>query len=512
MSYKADVSIVGGGPVGKVLALKLAKKGWKVQLFEKYPDVYSLPRAVVFDDEVARILQSVLSIEELQSIIEPLTDYHYQFLNADKEKLFEIAFPEELIYGWPSSNFFNQPSLEKLLQDHCLAHANIEVYMGHEVIKAEQFEDGTRLVVRSDDGEHEAFAQFVVGADGANSFIRSQMNVTQTSMGFTFDWLVVDIIPNEKKIWHPMNMQLCDPNRPTTVVSGGPNRRRWEFMILPQESKEEVNNESFVWKLLEEWNMTKETAILERYAVYSFRALWADEWVDGRFMIAGDAAHLMPPFLGQGMCAGIRDADNLAWKLDYVLKGQSTLNLLQTYTEERKEHVSTYIRIAIILGEMICITDRQKAKVRDANFKSGNVPPMPKFPILTNGILRKLPENVLNGKRMIQSIVSVKGKEKLFDEAYGRGWFIYSAEPISLTPVTQKVVNLLNIKMMTVSKEWDIHGKYADFMSVHNAAIVIVRPDHFIFDTAADSNQLEQSLIDLMNQLELMETFFSIKM
>ena len=155
-------------------------------------------------------------------------------------------------------------------------------------------------------------ARYVVGCDGANSFVREHMGTGLTDLGFFYDWLILDVIPHEEREWRPFNLQMCDPRRPTTVVSGGPGRRRWEFMRLPGETIEELNTEQTAWRLLAPWDLTPGNADLERHTVYTFQARWADRWRNGRILIAGDAAHLMPPFAGQGMCSGVRDAANLA--------------------------------------------------------------------------------------------------------------------------------------------------------------------------------------------------------
>jgi hypothetical protein len=168
---------------------------------------------------------------------------------------------------------------------------------------------------------HEAVARYVVGCDGANSFVRGTLGATVTDLGFFFDWLIVDVLPHVPKVWCPLNVQVCDPLRPTTLVSGGPGRRRWEFMRLPGEDLDELHRAETAWRLLGPWEVTPENARLERHTVYRFQARWVDTWRRGRLLLAGDAAHQMPPFAGQGMCSGLRDAANLAWKLDLVLAG-----------------------------------------------------------------------------------------------------------------------------------------------------------------------------------------------
>ena len=213
--------------------------------------------------------------------------------------------------------------------------------------------------------------RYVVGADGANSFVRSQMDVTTTDLGFEYDWLIVDMLLHEPLDLDARAWQWCRPERPTTINPGGaPHRQRWEFMRLPGETLDELNSAETAWRLVGEFGLTPENAVLERHAVYTFRARWCDRWRDGRLLLAGDAAHLMPPFAGQGMCAGLRDAENLAWKLDAVLGGKASDSLLDTYGSERIGHVRHFIDLSVNLGRVICLTDPVAAAARDAQLKA----------------------------------------------------------------------------------------------------------------------------------------------
>src|SRR5262249_42587209 len=208
----------------------------------------------------------------------------------------------------------------------------LTIRRGVEVVGIESTDEA--VVVRGADGS-DVRARYVVGCDGANSTIRALAHLPVHDLGFFYDWLIVDVVLDEPRVFDPLNVQICDPARPTTAVSGGPGRRRWEFMRLPHESLDDLNDEKRAWELLEPWDVHPGNAQLERHAVYTFNARYAQQWRAGRVLLAGDAAHLMPPFAGQGMCAGLRDAANLAWKLAAVLSGHASDGLLDCYQAER---------------------------------------------------------------------------------------------------------------------------------------------------------------------------------
>src|SRR5690606_26566768 len=199
-------------------------------------------------------------------------------------------------------------------------------------------------------------ARWVVGADGANSTVRRLLGIAMHDLGFAFDWLVVDVLPQVEREWNPKTWQLCDPARPTTVVPGGPGRRRWEFMLLPGETALDMNRAEIAWELLQPWDITPANASLERHAVYTFRGQWALAWQRGRVLLAGDAAHRMPPFGGQGMCRGMRDSMALSWRLDAVLRDRLPASVLESYGPERSGHVQELIGFSIFLGNVTATT------------------------------------------------------------------------------------------------------------------------------------------------------------
>lgn len=364
-STSPDVIVVGAGPVGLSTTLMLAQRGWRVTCIERWATPYHLPRAITLDHEAMRILQHIGLAEETNKIGE--TNDFYEWVNADNETLLLFDHTGPGPSGWRGV-LFSQPELEKLLERTAIAHPLVTVIRGQEVVEIVEHEDGVTVALRDTQTQEPAgsmSASYVVGGDGANSIVRETIDVPMVDLGFFYDWLVVDIIPQDGRVWEPRSYQICDPKRPTTFVPGGPGRRRWEFMVLPGESHEEISATQNVWKLLEPWDINAGNALLERAAVYTFQARWARIWNRGRLAIAGDAAHLVPPFAGQGLCSGLRDAENLAWKLDLVLRGAAPQELLDTYTIERTEHVQYAVHFSTELGKVICILDPEKARERD---------------------------------------------------------------------------------------------------------------------------------------------------
>ncbi|MCM3764464.1 bifunctional 3-(3-hydroxy-phenyl)propionate/3-hydroxycinnamic acid hydroxylase [Neobacillus niacini] len=507
-----DVAIVGYGPVSKLLAALLGQKGWKVGVYERFQKAYPLPRAVHFDDETARILQSVIPASEIERIIDVAEDL-YTWCNAERKILLEIDFSMFGVSGWPGHMFFNQPELEEVLDRACQEQPTVSVNFGKEAIGLTEFDDHVELVVKDLQGEvSKIHAKYVVGADGANSFVRKNMDHTITDLGFVADWLVVDIIPQTEREWKPMNLQVCDPARPTTVVSGGPGRRRWEFMALPGETKEELNKEKVAWELLKPWDITPENSILERHAIYTFKALSVDEWRKGRLILAGDSAHLTPPFAGQGMCAGLRDSKNLAWKLDLILSGKADDSILDTYTKERNPHNREVVESALFLGKVICITDPEAAAQRDEMFFTGQVPPFPEFPYLTDGLLDQQSSKYA-GKLSFQSTVSYQGQTGLFDDLVGNGWIIMSPVDDPKNVLTEEQLAFLesiSAKCVKISEPSDItsenrvvdvDGKYHQYFNDTGLKAVVARPDFYLFGAVDNLSDLPSLVDNLMKQL-----------
>jgi 2-polyprenyl-6-methoxyphenol hydroxylase-like FAD-dependent oxidoreductase len=474
--HDVDVAIVGAGPVGLVLGIQLAQLGRSVEILEQWPSPYPLPRAVHFDHEVGRIIQSCGLGDEVRAISEPAEVYEWR--NAAGTTLMRFGRVGLAASGWPFSSMFCQPDFENALQARAESLPTLDIRRGTKVTGLEQTADG--VVVTHGDGA--LSAAYVVGCDGANSTIRELLGVDVFDHGFFYDWLIVDVILDEPRVFDPINQQICDPVRPTTAVSGGPGRRRWEFMRLPHERIEDMNEEKRAWELLADWDVHPGNARLERHAVYTFQARVAEQWRSGRAFLAGDAAHLMPPFAGQGMCSGIRDAVNLAWKLDLVLDGRADDALLDTYDEERRPNAQAAVEFSIELGKVICIADPGEAAARDEAMAAGfdgSVSDAPPLPGIESGVVHQ--PSPLAGHLFPQGQVD----DGLFDDVHGAGWRLVTvaSDADGLDPAL--VEWFCGIDGAVV----DVAGSSPDlarWFTSHDARWALQRPDFHLYGTATD--------------------------
>jgi 2-polyprenyl-6-methoxyphenol hydroxylase-like FAD-dependent oxidoreductase len=488
----ADVAIVGYGPVGQLLAILLGQRGHRVLVIERWPEPYPLPRAVHFDHEVGRILQSAGVAGALagRSVPAPV----YEWRNAAGETLIRFGRDtERSLSGWPESSMFSQPELERILDERARSLASVSVERGWEAVALDPEPDTVAIEARRADGSTRTLrTRFAVGCDGANSFVRERIGSGWHDLGFHFDWLVVDLLPSDPRWQGPLNWQLCDPARPTTLVSGGPRRRRFEFMRLPHETLDELNRPDSAWRLLEPWGFSPGNAKLERHAVYTFRARWADRWRNGHVLLAGDAAHQMPPFAGQGMCAGLRDAANLAWKLDLVLRGLASDALLDSYATERAPHVSTMIQLSVALGRVICVADPAEAAARDrrmiAEARGQTAPIDPALPPLGPGCFA--PGSPAAGQLFVQDAVRHLGVSGLFDDVVGRGFVLASpaGDPAAALDAESATffasLGGITAHVAPGAAVEDLNGGYARWFAKHAAALALVRPDFAVFGTA----------------------------
>ncbi|EJO59685.1 bifunctional 3-(3-hydroxy-phenyl)propionate/3-hydroxycinnamic acid hydroxylase [Burkholderia multivorans] len=520
-----DVVIIGYGPVGQSLSILLGERGYDVAVFERWPSLYPLPRAVFHDHEIRRLFHAMGIGSEVEAISQPSATY--QWFNADWKTLVEIDWSAESISDGPVGYLFNQPSLEALLDRKAKSLPNVSVNQGWEAVELRQLLDCCEVVLQRkvmENGEsvpkgetRTVRARYVVGADGANSFVRKSTGIAFDDLGFQEDWLVIDLKPNDGVTLDVPDIgQWCNPARPTTMVPGGPGYRRWEFMRLPHETLEELQRPEKVWELLSPW-VGPDQATLVRYAVYTFRSLIAETWRKGRVLLAGDAAHQMPPFMGQGMCSGLRDVWNLAWRFDLVLKGIASADLLDSYTPERRPQVRAVIDASIAMGKVVCISDPEEAAKRDEAYLSGSVPPLPPFPGLTDGLIRADQTSATGG---IGGLLSVHGQVRndgevmRYDDAIPNGFHVIAldADPepyldarsrATLARIGAQTIGITRDERRVVTGRvlFDISGKYNAFFTEHGAKAIIVRPDYYVFGAVESLSELPTLVATLASRL-----------
>ena len=516
---KYDVIVLGYGPVGQVLALMLGRQGRSVAVCDRWPERYPLPRAVCIDHEIYRVLTANGMGAVLPSISHP--GPKYQWFNAAWEELLVIDWSAESISGGTEVNFVHQPTLESAISQAASTLPNVDTYLGWEAMSITQDEQQCHLELRDQAGQIKHLsAGYVVGCDGANSITRKQIGGVQEDRGFQADWLVIDVLLRNgttiEQLKIPAAGQYCNPTRPTTIVPAGVRDgkkfRRWEFMRLPGETVEDMESEAKVWELLKPW-AGPDALELVRSKVYTFRSLLAEKWRAGRLILAGDAAHVMPPFMGQGMCSGIRDAWNLAWRLGFILDGKADERLLDTYQQERMPHVSQIIDLSIYLGKMICTSDLQEAEQRDLAFKNGTAPPPPAFPQLTGGILRRTDRGDLQpGAGLLAPHVSVEGESKSgrLDEVVGLGFLLITTHanpPAWFDAATLAALEPIGLRFVSLASHpgkgtlRDLDSRMQPFLEQHGWDTMIVRPDFYVYGGASGSADREQLVSDLLSDL-----------
>lgn len=525
-----DVIQVGYGPVSEGLALMLGRQGRSVAICERWQTRYPLPRAVCIDHELYRVLSANGMGDVLPTVSHP--GPLYQWFNADWRELLVIDWSAPAISGGPEVNFVHQPTLEEVLDGAVRALPNVDIHLGWEVVEVRQDIDLAHVdIVEVVTGKrHTLSARYVVGCDGANSIVRKAIGGEQEDRGFEADWLVIDVLLKDgvtiEGLGIPAAGQYCNPVRPTTIVPAGVRDgrifRRWEFMRLPGENVADLEREELVWEWLTPWAGPDDIELV-RHKVYNFRSLLAERWHDRRLLIAGDAAHVMPPFMGQGMCSGLRDAWNLAWRLELILDGKAAHRLLDSYQVERMPHVSQLIDMSIFLGKIICVPDPAAAAERDRDFFEGRVPPPPPFPGLTGGLLRHEASGAISdGAGLLSPHVDLEtdGVRKRLDEVTGGGFLLIGREfdPSKVLDAdAAEAMAMIGGRFLHVGEGGmaDAEGRLDAFLDARGWDVMIVRPDFYIYGGATREGlaALVQALLgDLARDGVIFETCLGEKL
>jgi 3-(3-hydroxy-phenyl)propionate hydroxylase len=502
------VIVVGAGPTGLTLACLLARYRIDVLVIERNAHTVQEPRAVSIDDESLRTMQAVGIINELVPRL--VLGYGSEYLSPSGRRFLKVK-PATLEYGYPRRNAFRQPVLERLLRDHLARFDNAAAWFEAELLDFSPSPEEVAVKICRGGQTAALSCAYLVGCDGSRSLVRQKLGIEMRGSTFQERWLVLDLeqttdATRDTKVY-------CNPARPGLSLPGPDGTRRFEFMLHDGEDDAAALAPDHVAALLRQHG-NDDRAVLKRKVVYTFHARMAERWRDGRVLLAGDAAHLMPPFAGQGMNSGVRDAHNLAWKLAAVVSRQLGPGLLDTYEAERRDHAAAMTQLAIRMGRVMMPRSRLQAfAVRTffralalhpaarSYFAEMKYKPKPRF---RRGFLLDPPTdgNAASGKQMLvgklfpQALVMTASGFVLSDEVFGDG-FALVAPPGTPPRVLQEVrieeSGGLPIRAVAVlDKEdasavaapvvaaRDLRGELAELLSPYPSGLYLLRPDRYV--------------------------------
>jgi 3-(3-hydroxy-phenyl)propionate hydroxylase len=510
-----DVIVVGLGPIGATLSILLGTHGLRVMALDPTLEPYNTPRAIGFDQEAMRVFQQIGIAPELADITAGYRDSEYRTATGEVIRRFE-APPAPHLLAWPPALTFVQPPLERALRAKAASMSNVELRLGTELVEMETADGIASLTLRklADDRRAVATARYVVGCDGGNSFVRRTLDIELDDIDFDQPWLVADLLLKDG-VAAPglpdLNVQFCDPARPHTFVYGAQNLRRWEFRIMPGEDPAEMARPETVWRLLE-GRLSPDEATLWRTSSYRFHALVARHWRQDNFLLAGDACHMTPPFLAQGMVQGIKDTANLSWKLAAVCNGADPA-LLDSYETERRPHVIEVISTTKALGCIIGQTDPALAAQRDvemlALMRAGKGVSLRQnlLPPLYGGVLTSADKpQAPVGTPAPQPFVMEGGDWQRLDDVTGAVWRLLALPSLQLDAISKARLQQAGIAVHVIAVD-DTFGAlreqdtvFAKWAATHGIEAILVRPDHLVFAEVKNPSELVKAL-DTLSEL-----------
>jgi 3-(3-hydroxy-phenyl)propionate hydroxylase len=514
-----QVAVVGFGPSGAVATSVLGAHGIRTLAIDRDHCVYDKPRAIALDHEILRLFDNLGVAERLRPYIAPFpASEHFGAAGQLIRRIDMVAEPYPL--GYPPSMVFTQPPVEEALRAHARSYPTVVVELGTELRELDQKAGGVTLALQGEGGAtRRVSADYVIACDGASSTVRRQLGIDFDDLAFDEPWLVVDLRVNEAALAKlPRNAaQFCNPARPTTYIVGPASHRRFEIMLLPDEDPRAMERPEAVWQLLARW-LKPDDATLWRAASYRFHALVAATWRRGRVFLAGDAAHQQPPFIGQGMCQGIRDVANLAWKLERCLRGKSGAALLDTYEAERSAHVRELTTRIKAIGRVICERDPVAATARDAKIlaegcgKPRTIMRQEIVPPLTCGLLAGT-LHAANGTLFPQPWLEIAGGRALLDAACGTGLrlVLEGGSELARSSAIAAQATAMGLRIIRIADTAadappdavrEQSGVMARWFGRHDCTAAIVRPDHYVYGVACEANELAAMLSDLASQLQ----------
>lgn len=502
-----DLIIIGLGPVGAVAANLAGEAGLRTLVLEKSLTVFDKPRAMGFDQEVMRIFGDLGLADKIAPYVMPYRPSEYRTTDSSVIRRIEAAEPPFQL-GWAPNYVFMQPQMESILRDNLARLPSVTVKLGAQVDAVASGEDGASVTVVEaslESSEPRTYrSHYVLACDGGTSPIRMGLGLEMEDLDFDEPWLVVDVVLKDGcgATLPTTNVQYCEIERPCTFVVGPGQVRRWEFMINADETPAQVMEPSFVRRLISRWLDESEYDIW-RASSYRFHALVLRQWRSDRVFFLGDAAHMTPPFLAQGMCQGIRDAANLVWKLTLVNRGAASPDLLDTYQAERLPHVKQTTLVTKSLGKVICERDPAVARDRDERLLE-EISANPRgtvrqslIPGLSAGLLSAGNDGP-RGQLFPQPLVKTSdGRQCLLDQATGMTFRIAVEDRTDAAIIERmaeewRALSDIPVELVVIGTEpltsgapsyayQDVEGVLVSWMQRHGCAVVIVRPDHCVY-------------------------------
>lgn len=514
-----DVAIVGYGPAGATFANLLAKYGLRIAVIDQATAIYDKPRAITIDHEVLRVFQACGLEDTIAAHTAPHPGTHYLGVDGGIIKKFD-PMPPPFPLGWVPTATFLQPAFEQALRDRLAAYDKADVFLSAQAVDIAQDNDGTTLTIKTGDGEVQILrGRYLVGCDGANSFVRKSLGIGLTDLAFDEWWMVVDALEHGAFRRPEKCFQYCRPSRPGTFLPGPGELRRWEIKLLPGEDPAMFSDRENVLKVLADFTDVTKVEIW-RTAVYRFHALLAENWQSGRVFLMGDACHQTPPFLGQGLSAGIRDAVNLAWKLALVLRGDAQPSILSTYAQERAPHVGAIVALAKDFGLIIGELDLEKAKARDARLReeltSGKAETIrQKFiPDLSGGLIAA--DTPMAGSLFPQPFIDTANGVVRLDDLIPPEFIIVAASSKIIDALTRRFsdiwARLHGARVVIGSSRSsaaahdtltfrETGNLFADWLDRNGIVAALVRPDRAVFGGARDAGELNALIATLAGKL-----------
>jgi 3-(3-hydroxy-phenyl)propionate hydroxylase len=495
-----QVLIVGAGPVGLTLANFLGRAGVRCLVIEQQPTTSDEPRAVNLDDESLRSMQAAGLDQLVASTILPTVGTKYI---GPGGKTIAFAHPKSRSQGhWPK-NVFVQPDFDAMLAAEAAKLEGVAVHFSTALSSLTQDASGVLAGLEGSEGSYTLRADWVIGCDGGRSTTRELLGVRMSGSTFEQPWIVVDTVDDPNR--HRYSKHHLDPQRPFVVVPGRNGRCRYEFMLLPGESAEHMLS----WPSLEALLSPHREVVREqviRSVVYTFHALLAERWRVGRVLLAGDAAHMMPPMAGQGLNSGIRDAHNLSWKLAMVVAGQSSPDMLDTYEEERRAHAAAMIRLSTRMGRILMTTSRSKAALIRWSFAASKlIPPANRYvtemrfkppPAYSSGFLQAPRKGSWLGRLLPQPPVMLpEGAVVPLDDVLGTGFCLVAVGTgaSAFDAFTQPIWDVVAARRIELALDdvnplpssthlsiADVDEKLAATLAQHVGDVLLVRPDRYV--------------------------------